>query len=195
MFGRGKRAPDVAFSSPSPRRHDDEDERAGGWCPSCGDEFRVGVMACPDCGIELTHDRGAVRSERHDVVEYDLSEWDDEQRFEITRQLDLLRIAHEWHLGELRVPGGHEAEIDEMIDALDGFDRDAPAVEYELPEWTIEQCDELVRRLQEAGLSFDWDGCVLGVAPQDETTADAIVRAIDPTFPTQAGDEAQTGPL
>ena len=43
-------------------------------------------------------------------------------------------------------------------------------------------------RLQAAGLSFDWDGCVLAVAPTLEATVDGIVRSIDPTFPTQVTD-------
>jgi RNA polymerase subunit RPABC4/transcription elongation factor Spt4 len=177
----------------------------GGWCESCGTAYAVGAGHCPECGRDVAFSAGAATgvaplvdsldvdgepavvedagSTRHDTVEYDLADWDEVRRVELTRQLDLSRLTHLWRGSVLVVPGAHEAEVDELVDAIDGLDEDAPAIEYELPAWTIEQCDELVRRLQAADLAFDWDGCVLAVDPSLEHTVDGIVRSIDPAFP------------
>jgi len=118
------RAP-VAFVAPPaalvtrelPDTLDVDGDPIGGWCPSCGGEFVIGIQNCPDCGVALSHEPPpaaaldpegeAPRSTRHDIVEYDLSDWTPPQFREIERQLEISRIVHEWERMVLRVPGAH----------------------------------------------------------------------------------------
>jgi hypothetical protein len=124
-----------------------------------------------------------VVSDRHDVVEYDLGEWSDEQVTELEDQLVVGRVPHEWDDRQLRVPGAQEEAVDELVDAIEDLDEVADDVQYEFEEWTPEQCQQLVDRLLELGVACRWDGYLLGVADADEATVDAEVLRIDPSFP------------
>jgi hypothetical protein len=121
--------------------------------------------------------------ERRDVVEYDLSEWSQEQVDELSSQLAIGHVAHEWSRGHLHVPGAHEAAVDDLVDAIDELDDVPDDVQYEFQEWTPQQCEQLVTRLVELGIACVWDGYLLGIGAADEAAVDAEVLKIDPTFP------------
>jgi hypothetical protein len=186
------------------RRHDEDEP--GAWCPTCGGEFRAGTTWCDDCGVPLSSERpvegveeveapdDAVVSDRHDVVEYDLAAWSDEQVAELEEQLAVGRVPHEWEDRHLRVPGAQEAAVDELVDAIEDLDEVADDVQYEFEEWTPEQCQQLVDRLLELGVACRWDGYLLGVADADEATVDAEVLKIDPTFPVTVTDAEGEAP-
>jgi hypothetical protein len=175
-------------------RHND-DEQPAAWCPQCGGEFRAGTTWCDDCGVPLSTqppepEPGAepeveATSERHDVVEYDLSDWRDDQVSALVEQLELEHITHEWKGSHLKVPGASEANVDGLIDLFDELpDEAAPDdVQYEFQEWTPEQCQQLVEQLLALDIACVWDGYLLSIAAADEATVDAEVLKIDPTFP------------
>ena len=169
------------------QRHADE-EAAGRFCPRCAGEFLPEIEACPDCGVALVaslpeEPETPMRSDRHDIVEYDLAAWSNEQRDELVEQLGIEHIVHEWSGSNLQIPGAAEAKVDELIDAIDELVNIPDDVEYEFAEWTSEQRDELVARLQARDLVFRWDGLTLGISAADEAVVDGVVLEIDPTFP------------
>jgi hypothetical protein len=178
-------------------RHHDEDD-AGAWCPQCGGEFRAGATWCDDCGVPLSLDRPqadrtsdeVIASDRHDVVEYDLSDWRPEQVSALVEQLEIEHMTHEWVGHRLKVPGAHEAKVDELVDLFDALPDEAPAddVQYEFQDWTPQQCQQLVDRLLELDIACLWDGYLLSVGEADEATVDAEVLKIDPTFPVNDTD-------
>jgi hypothetical protein len=138
---------------------------------------------------DVVADEPVVRSDRHDIVEYDLAGWTDEQLRELESQLGVARIPHEWANRHLEVPGDHEAAVDDLVDAIDGLTQVADDVQYEFQDWTPEQCQQLVDRLLELDIACRWDGYLLGVGTVDEAVVDAEVLKIDPSFPIDGSDE------
>ncbi|MCU1487542.1 MAG: hypothetical protein JWN67_4288 [Actinomycetia bacterium] len=128
--------------------------------------------------------------ERHDMVEYDLSDWRLEQGTALVEQLEIEHIPNQWVGRHLTVPGAHEAKVDELVDLFDALPDEAPAddVEYVFEEWTPQQCQQLVDRLLELDIACTWDGYLLSVGEADEATVDAEVLKIDPSFPVGDGD-------
>jgi hypothetical protein len=165
---------------------------------------------CPDCGEALTADQPRPASplaltaeQRHDIVEYSLSDWTCPKADELSKQLALSRIAFEWDGTTLHVPGAHEAEVDELIDVLDGANdaeltvddayelaEEPDVVEYEFTDWTFDQREQLVASLRDMELEFEWDGVVLAVNGENEATVDGLVVRIDPTFPVDDEPDA-----
>ena len=124
--------------------------------------------------------------ERHDVVEYDLQSWTGEQVHAINEQLELAHVPHEWHHGALHVPGRDEAFVDELVDTIDEMRPiEGEVVEYELPDWTPEQRNQLAERLVALEVNCRWDGYLLSIGEADEARVDAEVTAIDPSFSTE----------
>jgi len=135
--------------------------------------------------------------ERHDIVEYDLSDWRVEQGNALMEQLEIEHIPNQWVGRHLTVPGGHEAKVDELIDLFDdAFSRGPDDVEYEFPDWTPQQRQQLVDRLLALEVGCTWDGNLLAIAAADEATVDAEVVKIDPTFPVgdHDGDGEEESP-
>lgn len=116
-------------------------------------------------------------------VEYELGDWSDEQRAELARRLESLPVPFEWSGTDISVPVSREDDVDALIDEIDATGE--PDVEYELPEWTDEQRQDLAERLTAAGIPFTLDGATFGVDEEDEAEVDALILAIDPGFPTE----------
>ncbi|MCU1381135.1 MAG: hypothetical protein JWN29_4118 [Acidimicrobiales bacterium] len=182
-------------------RHHDEDEQPAAWCPQCGGEFRAGTTWCDDCGVPLSTEKArepdpetetaAAVEARRDVVEYDLSDWSQEQARELNDQLAIDHVPHQWTMRTLRIAGEFEARADALIDAIDGLDDVPDDVQYEFQDWTPQQCEQLVTRLVELGIACVWDGYLLGIGAADEAAVDAEVLTIDPDFPITPTDEGE----
>lgn len=200
----------VAYSAAPPRwsvpdpTGDAHLDPVGGWCPSCGSSFVPGITECPDCGVALGPEPpGPAERERHDVVEYDLSDWTEPKARELMSQLNLSNITFAWTGKTLHVPGAHEAEVDEFVDVLDDANdadlvddgryelaEEPDVVEYEFPEWTVEQRNELTDRLRAMDIEVTWNGAVLSVWGEDESAVDSVVLRVDPDFPV---DDERSG--
>jgi hypothetical protein len=117
-------------------------------------------------------------------VEYELGDWTDQQRAELQARLEALSVPFEWSGTDIAVPVAWEDAVDALIDEID--DTGVADVEYELPEWTQEQRDDLAARLTEAAIPFGLDGTTFGVHEEHEAEVDALILAIDPGFPTES---------
>ena len=53
----------------------------GLWCPECGAEYRIGFIQCADCHVDLSWEKPSRAEDlaRHDVLEYDFDDWDDDR--------------------------------------------------------------------------------------------------------------------
>jgi hypothetical protein len=188
--------------------HDDEpaEEPEGLWCPRCGGEFREDVTVCADCGVPLEarpdrrtaadvlEDEAAVAS-GVGFVEYDLTDWSAEQCTSLEAELDLANVRHVWQGRTLHAAAGDEDFVDQLVDAIDeAVDLGDDVVEYELPDWTPEQRDQLAERLVALDLDCRWNGYLLEIRSADEATVDAAILAIDPTFPVTPAAEGESEP-
>ncbi len=110
------------------------------WCSRCGDEFRPGFTMCADCAVELVAERptqsdhaptGPFRPAAwdHAMLEYDFSDWTDEQRAGLDMHLQAANIASEWEEGGiLVVPRARRVDVDDFVDLIEGgFDVDTDA--------------------------------------------------------------------
>ena len=95
----------------------------GLWCPHCGAEYRPGFEECADCRVPLTDERPPPRVEPevdHGQVEYDLEDWTAQQRAALELVMVGRDLPHGWDGAHLLVPRVREAEVDEIVDELDG---------------------------------------------------------------------------
>jgi uncharacterized RDD family membrane protein YckC len=115
------------------------DEAIGGWCPSCRTAFRPGFERCVDCDLELVDElpplpvRRRLDVEPGDAVDYDLGDWRDDQRDGLTLLLRVSEVPFSWAGPVLTVPPSAEAEVDALVDEIDGG-ADLSIPDEELPE-------------------------------------------------------------
>jgi uncharacterized RDD family membrane protein YckC len=109
------------------------DGGGGLWCPSCGAEYRPGFERCADCQVALVTASAlpAPVVVDHDVVEYDLGDWDHDQRAALALLLGGRAISHGWRGPVLTVPKAREADTDELIDEID--EKAAGSLDIALP--------------------------------------------------------------
>jgi uncharacterized RDD family membrane protein YckC len=100
------------------------------------------------------------REDDHEMVVYDLADWNDQRRRAIEFLLNGAEIAHEWIEGELQVPRAHQDDVDWMVDQLDeddvyddGDDTRTPTVR-DLPTDEVEVIADPWRRF--AGAIVDY---------------------------------------
>lgn len=97
------------------------------WCPVCGDEFRPGFTRCTDCDTDLVEQRplpavpvGRTRGDDHTVLEYDLFDWDDERRDDLTLLLRLQDVPALWEDGiVLTVGRAWQNDVDAAIEHVE----------------------------------------------------------------------------
>jgi hypothetical protein len=99
------------------------------WCPECGDEFRPGVTACPDCEVRLVSDpprpaeQPAASSRDHEQLEYDFADWPALWRDALKLLIRGSDIAHFWDSPTmLVVPRQRQAEVDGFIEYVESGD-------------------------------------------------------------------------
>jgi hypothetical protein len=114
------------------------------WCPNCGAEYRAGYTECSDCGVALTatppeldedgrpvtaaaasadHARRTAH-EDHTIVAYDLEGLDDQQLVTLQLLLDGAEVSYTQDGTLLLVSHVRQAEVEEMIDSVEGVDLD-----------------------------------------------------------------------
>lgn len=169
-----------------------------GQCPSCGDRFRPGVRACPDCGVDLVHPdtspaggsiaATAPAAEDHAPpapVSLDLHELADGERRLVDELLTRRRVRHSWQGTVLVVPAGLLPEAELAVEhALrapgPALDPDAAATVYEVADWPPAVQAKLTDLLVGAGIAHEWDdNGDLAVAEADEEAVDALFDQID----------------
>lgn len=100
------------------------------WRPVCGDEFRAGLTRCVDCDADLVATQpgplvpvGLGRGEDHAVVEYDLTDWDDDRRAGLELLLRLENVPATWEQGATLVVGrAWQHAVDDAIEQVDAMD-------------------------------------------------------------------------
>ena len=103
------------------------------YCPRCGTKLRddfgaqlveLGGRQCTECGLALADPPAMlVRGNDEDEVEYDLAEWDTGERALATAALDEADIPYRWEADlVLVVPAVAEAEVDQLLEELEGPD-------------------------------------------------------------------------
>jgi uncharacterized RDD family membrane protein YckC len=100
----------------------------GRWCPRCRSEYRPEFSACADCGVPLVdvepRPAATPAPTDHEVVEYELADWDEPQRQALELLLVGRDVPHGWDGTLLTVPRVREGEADELIDELEDVDED-----------------------------------------------------------------------
>jgi hypothetical protein len=94
----------------------------GRWCRECGAEYRPEFTECADCRVPLVNAKPPTPVEAeadHEIVEYDLGDWDDSQRGALRLLLHGREIPHTWDSTSLAVPTVREQEVDRLIDMID----------------------------------------------------------------------------
>jgi len=89
----------------------------GLWCPECGAEYRIGFIQCADCHVDLSWEKPSRAEDlaRHDVLEYDFDDWDDDRMIRLALLLRGADIPHTWEGRRLLVADVREGEVDELV--------------------------------------------------------------------------------
>src|SRR3954454_19190180 len=99
---------------------DDPGAEAGTrWCPTCGAEYLPEVEVCPDDGTALVDERPVGDTADHDELIYELVDWTEERRNELSLMLEREGIAYEWEGADLVVADAVEAKVDGFIDQVE----------------------------------------------------------------------------
>jgi hypothetical protein len=86
-------------------------------CPSCGAQYVAAAAVCTDCGVPLGG--RPLEPGGDDEVGYDLDDWDDTLRAELTRVLAADGVAHRWEGSELVVLEPDADLVEQRIDEID----------------------------------------------------------------------------
>lgn len=173
------------------------------WCALCGAEYLTGVTECADCLVPLVDQPPLgvedIGDEEGEQVAYEYDDVDANERFRIDRALADRGIVHAWDATTLLVAPYDEAEVDELLDKVEGphdiddalLDEDAEQLVYDIGDWDADRRAELDGLLETAAIphAFDEDGDLV-VLGADEERVDAIIDDVE--FPDQldpTGDE------
>lgn len=146
-------------------------------CPSCGDQFRPGIVDCPDCGVALLDrdeiagsdtgaapptEGGGAPAEGTDAADDADADADDADAD----------------------AEGTDARADAVAAALQAARPDladaGPTVVYEVADWPPAVQTRLARLLDRAGIAHQWDAAGdLVVAEADEDRVEALFDEID----------------
>jgi hypothetical protein len=92
----------------------------GGWCPSCGGEYRPGFTTCFDCGVALVHEEPVfLEEDEREPLVYDLGGMTPGQRHVLGLLLDGRDVVHEWRGEQLVFAAGSEPVVDELVGEFD----------------------------------------------------------------------------
>jgi hypothetical protein len=131
-----------------------------------------------------------------DQIAYELDGWGNQLRVTLSGMLDLHEIPHVWEVGALVVAAPHEAEVDELIAALEGSDQgeeldpDVPQVAFELEGVSADELVALDAELIAAHIPHAWQetGELLVPVESEDEVAGIIDAVLNPPE-----EEAQDG--
>jgi ribosomal protein L12E/L44/L45/RPP1/RPP2 len=95
------------------------------YCPSCGAEYLDTVTQCADCAVPLetsppvTQAPLTDQAADHEILVYELDQWEPERRTQVEVLLAQAGITYEWEGTDLLVPAAREADVDELLDKVD----------------------------------------------------------------------------
>jgi hypothetical protein len=101
------------------------------WCPACRCEYRPGYTECPDCLVALVAQLQPRSTSRprtdHEQIEYDFSDWTQEERDALTFFLKGAEIPYGWELETslLVVPHVHQGDVDEFVAQIEAVEEAA----------------------------------------------------------------------
>lgn len=166
--------------------------------------------AKPAVGAEVTNGHGGgdrllgvddeAVADSEEQVAYELDEYDPTIRRLVGGTLTDRGIPHVWEGTTLVVRSDDEDAVDAIIDEIDeGSEAAAPTLDpgaeqvvYDVADWSDEQRDELVARLETAGIPYEWDdNDDLAVLAADEDAVEATFDSIE--FPDALAVEGAEG--
>src|SRR3954470_7580647 len=118
-------------------------------------------------------------------VVYELGGWSFDLQAEAAEVLAESQIPHAWDGTDLVVHVDWEQMVDELLDAVErgatgGVNESDDELVYELDEWSPEDRETLVVKLDQAGVVHRWeDETSLVVAPVDEVTVEALLDGVE----------------
>src|SRR3954447_15126806 len=118
-------------------------------------------------------------------VVYELAGWSFDLQAEAAEVLAESQIPHAWDGTDLVVHLDWEQMVDELLDAVErgatgGVNESDDELVYELDEWSPEDREALVVRLDEAGVVHRWeDETSLVGAPADEAAVEALLDGVE----------------
>ena len=136
------------------------------WCLECGSEWVDQLDDCPDCDLPLVDENPFTElappgpGEAH--IEYELDAWAGESRVLLDQLLTGAGIAKVWQGGRLLVPERHEDAVDELVEQVEqtmlpSLDPDAEKVAFTLEEWSDDDYDALMARLEADQVPYEFD--------------------------------------
>ncbi len=94
------------------------------WCYQCGYDFIDGVVECVECGVATfaspPQQPEDVGSQDEEQLAYECHEWPYEKRNGLEAELRNRQLQHAWLGPTLIVRVADEAEVDEIIEVLQG---------------------------------------------------------------------------
>jgi hypothetical protein len=118
-------------------------------------------------------------------VVYELGGWSLDLQAEAAEVLAESQIPHAWDGTDLVVHVDWEQMVDELLDAVErgatgGVNESDDELVYELDEWSPEDRETLVVKLDQAGVVHRWeDETSLVVAPVDEATVEVLLDGVE----------------
>lgn len=92
------------------------------YCPTCGAEYIDAVRECAEDGSLLQDAPARVTAtaqEDHEILVYELDQWEPEQRTQLEVVLGGAGIPFQWEGTDLLVPAADEGTVDEILDKIE----------------------------------------------------------------------------
>ena len=162
-------------------------------CPECGASYVDWVTACSDCRVALVApdqiEDPRVLAEEFQLV-YELAGWTLDQQTAVAAAMAESGIPHAWEGADLVVHIDFEAQVDALVEPIEGEPGDGPLrlgpdgepeeeTEYDLTEWPTEDRLTIVERLVDAGVPHRWEGTLLLVPITEEDVVDEILDDVE----------------
>jgi hypothetical protein len=150
-------------------------------CPSCGSEYRPGIIECADCHVPLVVPQPDLGE--GDQAVYGLAEWEPDRRTLLGRALDGAGIPYLWEGdGDLVVREEHAEAVEEILDDVENVEEleEDEAAGDEVPYETLAELFDLADRVTRD--------------PEDPDLCDEfldVCRSVEASVPPY-GFEAQT---
>jgi hypothetical protein len=176
-------------------------------CPVCSAEYLPWVQRCTDCGVALVEPVDApnpLELPEDEQVVYELGGWPLDKQAAVAEAMAESGIPHAWDGAELVIHLNHEAEVDEIVEAIEDPDAAGESgreeVLYDLSEWPPDERERLHALLSDGGVPhrYEEDGATLVIATRDETLVETLLDQVEnpdalPADTTEGGEaESET---